>query len=421
MEHLSWPWFRDDHRLLANSLTEWVREAGDINDDDRNVDEWCRGFVRRLGDAGWLSFAVPAAYGGAKDRLDVRSLCIIREILAARSGLADFAFAMQGLGAGPISLFGSDELKAQYLPRVAKGEAIAAFAISESEAGSDVAAMRTTACADGDSYVIDGEKTWISNAGIADFYVVFCRNAENPENAKNANNAVTAENAGATESAGATERARRGGKFIALVVEPSDPGFSVVERIETIAPHPLGTLRFDGCRVPASRVVGEPGKGLKVALGTLDVFRTTVGAAALGFARRALAEVLAHTSQRKMFGEILADLQMTQAAIADMATVIDASALLVYRSAWTRDTGAERVTREAAMAKMHATEGAQRVIDHAVQLLGGRGVVAGHPVERLYREIRALRIYEGATEVQKLIIAGQVLDEYRRSLGAASA
>ncbi|MEO8624923.1 MAG: acyl-CoA dehydrogenase family protein, partial [bacterium] len=275
-------------------------------------------------------------------------------------------------------------------PRVASGDAIAAFAISEADAGSDIAAMRTTARRDGDEYVIDGEKTWISNGGIADQYVVFCRHGD-------------------------AER-----EFIALVVEPSDHGFAVTERISTIAPHPLATIRFTDCRVPATRTVGEPGKGLRVALGTLDVFRSTVGAAALGMARRALDEALAHVATRPMFGQLLQDFQLTQAKIAAMATEIDASALLVYRAAWTRDNGAERVTREAAMAKMFATESAQRVIDDAVQLLGGRGVVSGHPVERLYREIRALRIYEGTTEVQQLVIAGQVLAAHAR-LGEARA
>ena len=385
MYDLDWPFFGNAHRELDRALSSWIGEHSGIREhDEGDTDAACRKLVRELGEAGWLKFAVPTEFGGNSDKLDVRSLCMIRERLAYESGLADFSFAMQGLGAGPISLFGTGELKRKYLPRVAKGESIAAFAISEADAGSDVAAMRTTAHRDGDSYVIDGEKTWISNGGIADFYVVFCRDADG---------------------------------FTALVVEPSDPGFSVTERIQTIAPHPLATLKFDGCRVPADRLVGEPGKGLRVALGTLDVFRTTVGAAALGFARRALHEALAYASSRKMFGETLSDFQLTQAQIADMATDIDASALLVYRSAWTRDNGAERVTREAAMAKMYATEAAQRVIDRAVQLLGGRGVVSGHPVERLYREIRALRIYEGTTEVQKLIIAGQVLKGFAETAG----
>jgi alkylation response protein AidB-like acyl-CoA dehydrogenase len=374
---LDWPFFADAHRDLAAKLDKWAKQeiAGG---DQQDVDEACRSLVKKLGRAGWLKYAVPAAYGGALDQLDVRSLCIVRETLSRISGLADFSFAMQGLGAGPISLFGSDALKERYLRRVAEGDAIAAFAISETSAGSDIAAMQTSARSEGDEYVIDGEKTWISNGGIADFYVVFCR----------------------LESTG----------FIALVVEPGDAGFSVAERIKTIAPHPLARLRFDNCRVPRDRVVGEPGKGLKVALATLDVFRSTVGAAALGFARRALDEALAHVSDRRIFGQQLKDFQLTQARIAQMATQIDASALLVYRAAWTRDNGAPRVTREAAMAKMYATEAAQRVIDDALQLLGGRGVVADSPVEKLYREIRSLRIYEGTTEVQQLVIAKQVLD-----------
>jgi alkylation response protein AidB-like acyl-CoA dehydrogenase len=382
----SLPFFEDSHRNLALTLNEWAKEkdwdSGETGE-RKKVDKICRGYVRLLGDAGWLGFAVPARYGGQHEDLDVRSLCIARETLASHSGLADFSFAMQGLGAGPISLFGSHDLREKYLPAVANGSAIPAFAISESEAGSDVAAMKTVARRDGDSYVIDGEKTWISNGGIADFYVVFAR-TDDPS----------------------LEGERH---FTAFVVEKDDAGFEVTKRIDTIAPHPLATLRFSDCRVSADRIVGEPGRGLRVALGTLDVFRTTVGAGALGFARRALAETLKHVMHREMFGGKLADFQLTQAAIAEMATEIDTSALLVYRSAWTRDNGAERVTREAAMAKMHATEAAQRVIDRAVQLLGGRGVVSGNAVEKLYREIRSLRIYEGATEVQKLVIAGQVL------------
>jgi acyl-CoA dehydrogenase len=381
MDPVDWPWFSDSHRELSRALRQWIGEHPQLREpDETDPDTTCRSFVRLLGEAGWLNFAVPAGFGGRSDTLDVRSLCILREHLAFESGLADFAFAMQGLGAGPISLYGSTELRKRYLPGVARGQTIAAFAISEAEAGSDVAAMRTTARRDGEGYVIDGEKTWISNGGIADFHVVFCRTGEK--------------------------------SFIALVVESGDPGFSVSARIPTMAPHPLGTLRFDGCRVPADRVVGDPAKGLRVALGTLDVFRTTVGAAALGFARRAMSEALHHATRRSMFGKNLSEFQLTQAQLADMATDIDASALLIYRSAWTRDNGAERVTREAAMAKMFATEAAQRVIDRAVQLLGGRGVVSGNPVERLYREIRALRIYEGTTEVQKLVIAGQILKEY---------
>jgi len=393
------PFFDDSHRTLARELRAWAeREVPSIDahssHGDGAVDRASQALVEALGRGGWLRYAVPSEGGGIHDRLDVRSLCIVRETLARVSGLADFAFAMQGLGSGPISLFGSAAQKARFLPPVAKGSAIAAFAISEADAGSDVAAMRTTARREGDEYVIDGEKTWISNGGIADQYVVFCRHGD-------------------------AER-----EFIALVVLPTDPGFSVTARIETIAPHPLGTLTFDACRVPADRVVGEPGKGLRVALGTLDVFRTTVGAAALGFARRAMDEALLYATQRHLFKQRLGDFQLTQARIADMATEIDASALLIYRAAWTRDAGAPRITREAAMAKMYATEAAQRVIDSAVQLLGGRGVVSGHPVERLYREIRALRIYEGATEVQQLVVAGQVLEAFestqRSQRGAAS-
>jgi acyl-CoA dehydrogenase len=386
MKQIDWPWFSEAHRELDRSLSAWLAEHKSLREpDEGDIDATCRKIVRELGEAGWLSFAVPAEIGGRTDRLDVRSLCLIREKLAYESGLADFSFAMQGLGAGPISLYGSDELKRRYLPRVATGVAIAAFAISEAEAGSDVSGMRTTARRDGDDYVIEGEKTWISNGGIADFYVTFCRAAGSDS-------------------------------FIALVVEPDDPGFAVANRITTIAPHPLATLRFDSCRVPASRVVGDAAKGLRVALGTLDIFRTTVGAAALGFARRALDEALQFATARSLFGKSLSELQLTQAQLADMATDVDASALLVYRSAWTRDSGAERVTREAAMAKMFSTEAAQRVIDRAVQLLGGRGVVSGNPVERLYREIRALRIYEGTTEVQKLVIAGQLLKEHGETI-----
>ena len=380
----SLPFFTDEHRALALTLQSWAMDR-DWGADESDIDRTSRRYVKEFGAAGWLGYSVPAAHGGIHERLDVRSICIARETLGFFSGLADFAFAMQGLGAGPISLFGSNELRQRYLPRVASGDSIGAFAISESEAGSDIGSMKTAARLDGDSWIIEGEKTWISNAGIADFHVVFARVASTPKD------------------------------FIALVVERDDAGFSVSARIDTIAPHPLGTLRFTDCRVPSSRVVGEVGRGLRVALGTLDVFRTTVGAAALGFARRAMSEALDHVSRRKMFGETLADLQMTQAAIAEMATAIDASALLVYRSAWQRDNGAERVTREAAMAKMHATESAQRVIDRAVQLLGGRGVVKGNPVEKLYREIRSLRIYEGATEVQKLVIAAQVLKAHADS------
>ena len=325
---------------------------------------------------------MPASHGGAFESLDVRALCLCRETLSQFSGLADFAFAMQGLGAGPISLYGSDDLKNRYLPGVRDGKRIAAFALSEAGAGSDVAAMRTEARHDGSGWRLFGEKSFISNAGIADHYVVFARLSDDEDRA-----------------------------FGAFVVDADNPGLKVTERIETLAPHPLGSLDLTNCRVSDDAMVGPRGKGLRVALGTLDVFRSTVAAAALGFARRALREAVAYAKTRQAFGKALADHQMTRAKIAEMATEVDASALLVYRAAWTRDTIADRVTREAAMAKLYATESAQRVIDDAVQILGARGVVAGAPVEKLYREIRALRIYEGTSEIQRLVIAEAVLSE----------
>ena len=329
---------------------------------------------------------MPASHGGALPVLESRALCLLRETLARHDGLADFSFAMQGLGSGPITLAGSDALRARWLPKVARGEAIAAFALSEPDAGSDVAAMATRARRDGDHWVLDGRKTWISNGGIADFYVTFARTSEEP--------------------------GARG--ISAFVVEADAPGLSIAERIDVVAPHPLATLAFDGCRVPASAMLGEPGAGFKLAMSNLDIFRASVAAAALGFARRALDEGLAHAQGRRMFGGTLADFQLTQAALAEMATAIDASMLLTYRAAWLRDTAVargsgERQTREAAMAKMVATESAQQVIDRAVQLFGGLGVRRGTAVEGLYREIRALRIYEGATEVQKLIIGRELL------------
>ena len=378
--YLDWPFFEPVHREMAARLAAWTDEvvtplADDEGDPDLTVTE----FVRWLGRDGWLKHTVPASYGGAADTLDVRALCLARETLAHASGLADFAFAMQGLGSGPITLFGGEALKKRYLPKVCAGEWIAAFAITEADAGSDVQAMRTTARRDGDALVLDGEKTLISNAGIADFTVVFARFPE------------------------AGERA-----YVAVVVDKDAPGFSVSDRIDVTAPHPLGTLAFEGCRVGADRIVGEPGAGLKVALGTLDVFRPTVGAAALGFARRALEEALEWSSRRVVFGKALAEQQLTQARLAEMALDVDASALLVYRAAWLQSQG-RPVTREAAMAKLFATEAAQRVVDAAVQLFGGRGVMLGETVERLYREVRALRIYEGTSEIQKLVIAGSLL------------
>jgi acyl-CoA dehydrogenase len=379
-ETLSWPFFDDAHRAFAQRLARWANATlpGLPHDD---VDEACRARVKVLGEAGFLDAVVPAAHGGMYPNLDVRTLCLAREILAYRDGLADFAFAMQGLGTGSISLYGSAELKARYLPPVREGRAIAAFALSEPAAGSDVAALATTATPDGHSHVrLDGTKTWISNGGIADHYVVFARSGE---------------------GAGA-----RG--LSAFVVDADTPGLVVTERIEVIAPHPLATLAFAGVRVPLSHRLGRPGEGFKVAMATLDIFRSTVGAAALGFARRALHEMVERAATRNLFGAPLGELQLTQAAIADSASDVDASALLVYRAAWTKDQGAARVTREAALAKMHATEAAQRVIDRAVQVYGGLGITKGVKVEELYREIRALRIYEGATEVQKVVIAREL-------------
>jgi acyl-CoA dehydrogenase len=380
-ETLSWPFFDDGHRRFAESLSRWADATlASLPHDD--VDAACRARVKALGEAGFLKAVVPAEHGGLHPKLDVRTMCLAREILAFRDGLADFAFAMQGLGTASISLFGSAELKARYLPPVRDGRAIAAFALSEPEAGSDVAAMATTAKPEGPAHVrIDGTKTWISNGGIADHYVLFVR---------------TGEGAGAKG-------------LSAFVVDADTAGLQVTERIEVIAPHPLATLRFDGMRVPLANRLGGPGDGFKVAMATLDVFRSTVGAAALGFARRGLHETIERAATRKLFGAPLGDLQMTQATIADSASEVDAAALLVYRAAWTKDQGAARVTREAAMAKMVATESAQRVIDRAVQLHGGLGVTKGVKVEELYREIRALRIYEGATEVQKIVIARELL------------
>jgi acyl-CoA dehydrogenase len=380
-ETLSWPFFDDGHRRFAESLSRWADATLPALPHD-DVDAACRTRVTALGAAGFLKAVIAAEHGGMHPKLDVRTLCLAREILAFRDGLADFAFAMQGLGTASISLFGSAELKTRYLPPVRDGRAIAAFALSEPEAGSDVAAMTTTAKPDGPSHVrIDGTKTWISNGGIADHYVLFVRSGEG------------------TGAKGLS----------AFVVDADAPGLQVAGRIEVIAPHPLATLRFDGVRVPLANRLGGAGDGFKVAMATLDVFRSTVGAAALGFARRALHETIEHAATRKLFGAPLGDLQMTQAAIAESASEVDASALLVYRAAWTKDQGAARVTREAAMAKMVATESAQRVIDRAVQLHGGLGVTKGVKVEELYREIRALRIYEGATEVQKIVIARELM------------
>jgi acyl-CoA dehydrogenase len=349
------------------------------------VDGRCRALVGALAAAGFTRFCVPDEEGAA--RFDVRALSLIRETLAWHDGLADFAFAMQGLGSGPISLAGSAELKLRYLPEVANGRKIAAFAISEPDAGSDVAALSCRARREGEEYVLDGGKTWISNGGIADFYCVFARTAPAERRAD-----------GGTAARGIS----------AFVVDAGTPGLSIAERIDVSAPHPLATLAFDGCRIGAAQRLGAEGEGFKLAMRTLDVFRTSVAGAALGFGQRALDAALTHVRERRLFGGTLGDLQLTQAALAEMATELDAARLQTYRAAWLRDRG-EPVTGEVAMAKMSATEGAQRVIDRAVQLFGGRGVVRGNIPERLYREIRALRIYEGATEVQKLIIARELL------------
>ena len=375
---LDWPFFEDRHRAFAADLETWAEQTAAVSlHGDHDLDGDCRTILKALADGGWLRHAAPDAAG----KLDVRTLCLTRETLARRSGLADFVFAMQGLGSGPISLFGTPEQKARWLPGVASGETIAAFALSEPDAGSDVAALSTTARRDGDGWVLDGIKTFISNGGLADRYTVFARTGE-------------------------ADGARG---ISAFVVDADSPGFEAVERIPLMAPHPLATIRFNGCWIDGDRIVGAPGEGFRIAMATLDVFRSTVAAAALGFARRALDEAVTRASTRRLFGAPMSDLQLVQASLAEMALKVDASALLIYRAAWLKDQGAPRVTREAAMAKLFATDEAQAVIDQAVQLFGGLGVVSGHPVERLYREIRALRIYEGASEVQKIVIARQLL------------
>jgi acyl-CoA dehydrogenase len=393
-EALEWPFFKHSHRELQARLVRWLADPASRlpqplspHPPQAGLDAHCRDWVGALGRGGWLRYAVGGtAFGGATDALDTRTLCLLRETLSAHDGLADFAFAMQGLGSGAITLDGTPALKKRYLPRVARGEAIAAFALSEPDAGSDVAALSTTARRDGDHWVLDGEKTWISNGGIADFYVVFARQVE----------------------PGAATQARGTKSIAAFVVDADAPGLRLAERLDTMAPNPLARLAFDGYRIPASHCLAEAGAGFKLAMRTLDVFRTSVAAAALGFARRALAEGIARATTRPIFGQMLSELQLTQAKLAEMALTVDSVALLTYRAAWRRDQG-HGVTREAAMAKLAATEGAQRVIDAALQLWGGAGVQSGQVVERLYREIRALRIYEGASEVQQLIIARELL------------
>ncbi len=382
---LDWPFFDVAHRVLAGELRDWVAQhiapLAEPAADNAALDDRCRQLVRMLGSAGWLRHSVAGEHGMV-GTLDVRSLCLCRETLAYASGLADFAFAMQGLGSGPVSLYGNETLRKKYLPAVAAGRAIAAFAISEPGAGSDVGSMTSTATRDGNDYLINGVKTWISNAGLADHYVVFARTGGAP-----------------------------GAKGLsAFVVDATSKGLTVTERITVSAPHPLGTLCFKNCRVSADQMLARPGDGFKVAMGTLDVFRSSVGAAALGLARRAMDEAIGQSRKREVFGRRLADFQMTQAKIADMAVRIDAAALLVYRAAWTKDRDpSARISREAAMAKLFATEESQKVIDQAVQIFGGLGVVSGNTVEKLNREIRALRIYEGTSEIQKLVIASSVL------------
>jgi acyl-CoA dehydrogenase len=372
---LAWPFFDEHHRALAVAIENWATANLPVDHDD--VEAACRDLVKKLGRDGWLKHS--AIDPDAARALDVRTLCLIREALARHDGLADFAFAMQGLGTGAISLFGSAE-QHRWLMRTRAGDAISAFALSEPKSGSDVANIEMSAARNGNDYILDGEKTWISNGGIADIYVVFARTGEGP-----------------------------GAKGLSAFLVPADVfGFSIAERIEVIAPHPLARIKFDNARVPASAMIGAPGEGFKIAMSVLDIFRATVGAAALGFARRALDETIRRAKERQLFGAPLAELQMVQGHIAEMAVDVDAAALLVYRAAWAKDNGAARVTREAAMAKLFATDRAQDVIDKAVQLHGGDGVRRGHIVERLYREIRALRIYEGASDVQKVVIARQM-------------
>jgi len=383
---MEWPFFDDSHREFAEDLRDWAnREIQPLENKEPNgneeLDHLCREFVKKLGIGGWLQYCVPSSHGGALESFDVRTLALTREILGYYSGLADFSFAMQGLGSGAITLFGSEEQKDSYLPKVASGERIGAFAISEASGGSDVAAMKTTAELSGNEYCINGSKTWISNAGIADFYVLFARTNDAPGS--------------------------RG--ISAFVINSDTPGLSISERINVIAPHPLGTLEFKNCKIPTTNMIGNSGEGFKVAMSTLDVFRTTVGGASLGFAKRALDEAITRSKEREAFGKSISEFQLIQAKIADMAVKIDAMALLIYRSAWTKDKKATRVTRESSMAKLYGTEAAQEVIDQAVQIFGGMGVVSGVKVEQLYREIRALRIYEGTSEIQKLVIAGQTL------------
>jgi acyl-CoA dehydrogenase len=386
MSHLVWPFFGDEHRALASSVASWLGtlavERHDTTAGPTSADDACRDWVQRLGTAGYLRYCVPSAWGGARETVESRSLCVLRESLAAHDALADFAFAMQGLGSGAISLGGSDALRAEWLPRVARGEAIAAFALSEPDAGSDAAALCTSAVRVRDGWRLDGTKTWISNGGIADFYCVFARTDDSAPASKG---------------------------ISAFLVAAGTPGLAIAERIGVMSPHPLATLRFDSCIVPDANRLGSEGEGFSLAMRTLDIFRVSVGAAATGFARRALGEALQQAASRAMFGATLGAQPLAQAMIGDMATDVDAAALLTYRAAWQRDTMPGRMTGVAAMAKLGATELAQRVIDCALQLHGARGVRVGEIVERLYRDIRALRIYEGATEVQRMLVGREML------------
>jgi acyl-CoA dehydrogenase len=370
---LSWPFFEPKHRELADRLEGWCKTS--LPETTGDLDEDCRSLVAALGSAGFLKLAV----ADGDRRPDVRSLAIAREILAYHSPLADFAFAMQGLGSGAISLFGTVEQKRAWLPKVASGEAVAAFAMTEPECGSDAANIQTSAMRDGNEWVLVGEKTLISNGGIADFYLSFARTGEG-----------------------------EGARGLSAFIVPAD-SVKVAERIEVIAPHPLARLKYDNVRLPADAIVGEPGEGFRIGMETLNLFRVTVGAAALGFARRALDEALGFVAGRRLGTGKLADNAVTQAKLADMAVAVDSSALLIYRAAWQQDVGGTDNRRAAAMAKLHATESAQTVIDAAVQMHGGAGVVRGAKVEELYRDIRALRIYEGASEVQRQIIARDLL------------
>ncbi len=371
------PFFTPDHRTLSQSVAKFVELEVNRNDEG-DVEQSVRQYIKALARSGALN------YVASDSQLDIRSICLIREGLAYASSLADLAFVMQGLGTYAISRAAPDHVRDFWVSRAAEGKAIAAFALTEPEAGSDVAALQTTARRDGDAFVINGRKRFISNAGIADFYTVFARTG-------------TRENGRAILSA--------------FVVSARMPGFSVVEQTSLMSPHPIGEIAFIDCRVPVEDMIGNEGDGFRLAMETLDTFRASVGAAACGMARRALDEALRYASVRKQFGKLLAEHQLIQEKLADMSTELDAARLLVYRAAYARDTSSARVTRETSEAKLFATEAAARIIDSSVQIHGGSGLVRGSVVERLYRDVRALRIYEGTSEIQKLVIASQLLKE----------